>query len=124
MAPLSVPDTFDSFEELWSPHLIASVNDHHVKIAKIDGPFEFHAHPNSDELFYIVSGKMTLEIEGGPNVPLSVGDVYVVPRGVRHRPVAEKAHIIMVEKEGTMNTGDAPESKFTKPANDVRFLHR
>ena len=120
MAPLSVPRTLDSIKDLWAPHLIASVNDQHVKVAKIDGQFEFHAHTDSDELFYLLSGKLTMEIEGSSAVKLSVGDVYVVPRGVRHRPVAENAHIMMVEKEGTINTGEETESKFTIEPKDVR----
>ena len=117
---VSIPKTFDSFTETWHPRLIASVNDQHVKIAKIDGEFIWHAHPNSDELFYLFSGRLTLEIEGQDSVVMSVGDVYVVPRGVRHRPVAEDAHILMIEKVGTVNTGDETASDRTREPKDVR----
>lgn len=120
MASISVPGTFRSFTETWSPRLIASINNQHVKIAKIDGSFVFHAHPDSDELFYLLSGKLTMEIEGGQDVEMSEGDVYVVPKGVRHRPVAQNAHIMMVEKAGTVNTGDETGSELTKEVKDVR----
>ena len=98
MATVSVPDKFSSFTETWSPRLIAAVNDQHVKIAKIDGEFIFHAHPDSDELFYLLDGELRMEIEGSDSVEMKVGDVYVVPKGVRHRPVARNAQIMMIEK--------------------------
>lgn len=120
MSSISVPETLSSFTETWSPRLIASINDQHVKVAKIDGSFVFHAHPDTDELFYVLSGKMTMEIEGGPNVDMSEGDMYVVPKGVRHRPVGQNAHIMMVEKAGTVNTGDETDSERTKQVKDVR----
>ncbi|KAH8895325.1 RmlC-like cupin [Thozetella sp. PMI_491] len=117
---VSIPRTFASFTETWSPHLVASVNDQHVKIAKIDGAFIWHAHPNSDELFYVFSGKLTLEIESQDPVVLEQGDIWVVPKGVRHRPVAENAHIMMVEQAGTINTGDEQTSELTRDVIDVR----
>lgn len=61
-----------------------------------------------------------MEIEGGENVEMVEGDIYVVPRGVRHRPVAQNAHIMMVERAGTVNTGDETGSEFTKEPEDVR----
>jgi mannose-6-phosphate isomerase-like protein (cupin superfamily) len=117
---ISIPKTFDSFTEKWQPRLVASINDHHVKIAKIDGEFIWHSHPNSDELFHLVSGKLTLELEGRDDVVMQPGDVFVVPKGVRHRPVAEDASIMMVEHESTVNTGDEPESERTAKVKDVR----
>lgn len=119
MSTVSIPETYASFTETWSPRLVASVNDQHVKIAKIDGAFVFHAHPDSDELFYLFSGKLTLEIEGGDDVVMKPGDIYTVPKGVRHRPVAENAHIMMVEQAGTVNTGDEPASDRTRVPVDV-----
>jgi mannose-6-phosphate isomerase-like protein (cupin superfamily) len=115
----SIPKTLDSFTETWSPRLVASVNDQHVKIAKCDGSFLFHSHPDSDELFYLFSGKLTMEIEGGDDVVMKPGDVYVVPKGVRHRPVCENAEIMMVEKAGTVNTGDEPAGERTRVPVEV-----
>ncbi|KAI1425136.1 RmlC-like cupin domain-containing protein [Xylaria sp. FL1777] len=132
MATVSIPLTFASFTETWSPRLVAAVNNHHVKIAKIDGAFIFHAHPDSDELFYLVSGELTLEIESGAQeddeakprtveaVVLKVGDLYVVPKGVRHRPVAKNAEILMIERNDTVNTGDAEDQQRRKVPLDVR----
>ncbi|KAI9155027.1 RmlC-like cupin [Paramyrothecium foliicola] len=116
----SIPKLFDSFTEKWSPRLVAAINDHHVKIAKIDGEFIWHAHPNSDELFYLISGKLRLKIEGREAVVMQVGDMFVVPKGVRHRPVAQDASIMMIEHESTVNTGDQTDSDFTKEPLDVR----
>ncbi|KAK8877048.1 RmlC-like cupin [Apiospora arundinis] len=121
----SIPQTFASFTEHWEPRLVAAVNDHHVKIAKIDGAFIWHSHPDSEELFYLLEGELTMEIEheGGDraDVVMQVGDVFVVPKGTRHRPVAKKAHIMMVERSGTVNTGDmAAESDRTRVPTDAR----
>lgn len=117
----NIPHSFSTFQETWQPHLVAAVNDHHVKIAKIDGPFIWHSHPNSDELFYLFSGKVTLELEHQESVVMEEGDVFVVPRGVRHRPVAENAHIIMVEQKDTVNTGDEEGSSRTRKVADIRL---
>ncbi|KAI0474725.1 RmlC-like cupin domain-containing protein [Xylaria cf. heliscus] len=126
MATVSIPSTFASFTELWSPRLIAAVNDQHVKIAKINGEFIFHAHPDSDELFYLVAGDLTLEIEREPNaveaVVLKVGDVYVVPKGVRHRPIGKNAHILMIERNDTINTGDVEDQERRRDPLDVRKM--
>ncbi|KAJ7499372.1 RmlC-like cupin domain-containing protein [Mycena latifolia] len=119
---LSVPETLSSFTDLWAPRLVASVNDQHMKIAKIDGAFIWHSHPDSDELFYLLAGKLTLELEDAKmtKVVMQVGDVFTVPMGMKHRPVAENAHIMMIEKAGTVNTGDAGISELTRVPEDVR----
>ena len=96
-----------SFAETWQPHLVASVNDHDVKIARILGAFVWHTHPDSDEMFLVVSGRMTLQLRDG-DVDLGPGDVHTVPAGVEHCPVAaEETVIVMLEKHGTVNTGSA-----------------
>jgi quercetin dioxygenase-like cupin family protein len=117
---VSLPNLLDSFTEKWSPRLIAAVNDHHVKVAKIDGEFIWHSHPNSDELFYLIAGGLRLEIEGRDPIDMNVGDVFVIPKGIRHRPVAKDATILMIEHETTINTGDEPESSYTKEVTDAR----
>lgn len=118
--PSSIPTLLDSFTETWSPRLVATINDHHVKVAKIDGEFIWHAHPNSDEIFYLLGGKLRMEIEGQDDVVMEAGDMYTVPKGIRHRPVAENASIMMIEHETTVNTGDQPDSERTKEVKDVR----
>lgn len=105
----------------WTPSLIATVNNHEVKVAKISGAFIWHSHPNSDELFYVLNGEMTLEMENFQPAKLQKGDVFVVPKGIRHRPVSNAgAEILMVELEGTINTGDAERSGLTVLPEDVR----
>ncbi|KAL7789144.1 RmlC-like cupin [Trichoderma ceciliae] len=116
----SVPGVLDSFTETWSPHLVAANNDHHVKVAKLDGEFIWHAHPNSDELFYLLSGKLIIELEGQDDIVMQVGDMYVIPRGIRHRPVAENASVMLMEHESTVNTGDETSSERTKQVKDIR----
>lgn len=118
----SIPATLSSFTETWSPRLVAAINDHHVKVAKIDGPFIWHAHPNSDELFYVLAGELRMEIEGQDAVAMKEGDMFVVPRGARHRPVGEKATIMMVEHESTVNTGDQIGSERTVGVKDARSV--
>ncbi|KAH7129773.1 RmlC-like cupin domain-containing protein [Dactylonectria estremocensis] len=116
----SIPGVLSSFTETWSPRLVAAINDHHVKVAKIDGEFIWHAHPDSEELFYLLSGKLQMEVEGQDPVVMKEGDVFVVPKGVRHRPVAESACTMMIEHQSTVNTGDEPDSERTKQVKDVR----
>lgn len=116
----SIPRLLNSFTETWSPRLVAAINDHHVKVAKLDGEFIWHSHPNSDELFYLISGKLTIELEGLDDAVMEVGDMYVVPKGIRHRPVAENAAVMMIEHESTVNTGDESSSERTVQVKDVR----
>jgi quercetin dioxygenase-like cupin family protein len=118
---ISVPSTVQNISKPWTPKLIATINNHEMKVAKIRGSFIWHSHPNSDELFYVLNGSMTLEIEDAPALQLDKGDVFVVPRGIRHRPVSnDGAEILMVELEGTINTGDVEGSDLTVVPEDVR----
>ena len=116
----SVPATLSSFTETWSPRLVGAINDHHVKVAKVDGSFIWHSHPNSDELFYLLEGSLTMELEGQDAVVMAVGDMFIVPRGVRHRPVGDKATIMLIEHESTVNTGDQVASERTVEVKDAR----
>ncbi|CAG9990131.1 unnamed protein product [Clonostachys byssicola] len=129
-APVSVPDVIASITSHWSPHLVATTNDHDVKVVKIDGAFIWHAHQNTDELFYLISGKLTMEMEEGAalggaraetrKILMKPGDMFNVPKGVRHRPVAEDAVIMVIEKEDTVNTGDQVDSERTRVDKDAR----
>jgi len=103
---LDLGDAFDRVEGLWRPHLAAELNGQHVKLARIEGAFDWHAHPDADELFLVVWGAMRLEFRDGAR-ELVEGQMCVVPRGVEHRPVADaECHILMFEPAGTLNTGD------------------
>lgn len=97
--------------ELWSPRVIASVDDAYVKVAKVQGTFGWHAHENEDELFFVLRGRLRIEMEDGA-VELSEGELFVVPKGVRHNPVAEEeCQILLLEKKSTQHTGDTVTDK-------------
>lgn len=98
---------FEEIDEHWSPRLAAELNGQSVKVAVVDGEFVEHAHPEADELFYVVSGDLTLEFPDRPDTRLEDGDLTVVPRGVTHRPVAhEETRLLLFEPAETRNTGD------------------
>lgn len=98
-------ERLDALDEHWSPKVLARVNDQYVKIAKVQGEFVWHDHAEEDELFYILKGELTIEFEDG-TVTLRQGDLHVVPRGVRHRPVArDECWLMLVEPVGTLHTG-------------------
>jgi mannose-6-phosphate isomerase-like protein (cupin superfamily) len=95
------------FDELWSPKIIAQMNDYHFKLAKIQGEFIWHSHPETDEVFIVIKGEMRIEFRDD-HLVLSEGEMYVVPKGIEHKPVAhQECHIMLVEPIGTVNTGDA-----------------
>jgi mannose-6-phosphate isomerase-like protein (cupin superfamily) len=95
------------FTEQWSPKIVAQMNDYHFKVVKLQGEFIWHSHPETDETFIVVEGEMDIEFRDGA-ATLRKGEMLVVPRGVEHRPVAEKeCHVLLVEPVGTPNTGDA-----------------
>ncbi len=93
--------------EHWQPHRLTSINDYDVKVVKLQGEFVWHAHPETDELFMVVSGQLTIQLRDR-DVVLNANDVFVVPRGVEHCPKAtEEVEAILLEPKGTLNTGDA-----------------
>ncbi|MBI4752482.1 MAG: cupin domain-containing protein [Acidobacteria bacterium] len=95
-----------SLTELWSPRIIAEVDDSYIKVAKVQGTFTWHAHEHEDELFLILKGRLRIELEDGV-VELGEGEMFVVPKGVRHNPVAEEeCHILLIERKSTLHTGD------------------
>ncbi|MFQ5434585.1 MAG: cupin domain-containing protein [Anaerolineae bacterium] len=94
------------FSDHWSPKIIAQLNDYHLKLAKIEGEFVWHSHPETDELFMVLAGEMWIELRDG-RLHLQTGDLTVIPKGVEHKPVAEKeCHILLIEPAGTVNTGN------------------
>ena len=120
MKPLSPAKIAASLSELWSPRVIAEVDDAYIKVAKIQGTLAWHAHADEDELFLVLQGKLVLEMEAG-NVELSAGDLYVVPKGVRHNPVAEQeCHDLLVERKSTAHTGDVVTEKTRSIAEQLR----
>uniref|UniRef100_A0AAU2JLW5 Cupin domain-containing protein n=1 Tax=Streptomyces sp. NBC_00049 TaxID=2903617 RepID=A0AAU2JLW5_9ACTN len=105
------------FTEQWAPHRIARVNDYEVKVAKLQGEFVWHTHEDTDELFLVVSGSLTIRLRDG-DVVLGPGEMYVVPRGTEHCPAAdEEAAILLFEPAGTVNTGDAGGDRTREPVD-------
>jgi mannose-6-phosphate isomerase-like protein (cupin superfamily) len=105
--PINIENKFNMFSEQWSPKIIAQMNDYHFKIAKIQGKFIWHSHPDTDEVFMIHKGSMQIQFRDGV-VHLDEGEMFVIPKGVEHNPIAEdECHILMIELAGTVNTGDA-----------------
>ncbi|WP_125776987.1 cupin domain-containing protein [Antribacter gilvus] len=96
-----------AFDEHWQPHRLTSINDYDVKVVKVLGDFVWHSHPDTDELFLVLSGQLTIRMGDG-DVELGPHDVYVVPRGVEHCPHADvETSVVLIEPRGTVNTGDA-----------------
>ena len=92
--------------ELWSPRVVAELDDSFVKVAKIQGTLTWHSHDDEDELFYVLKGNMRIEMDAG-TIDLAEGQFYVVPRGVRHKPVAKDECLIMlIERKSTRHTGN------------------
>ncbi len=105
------------FSEHWSPRVIAEMNDYQFKLVRLQGEFVWHSHADTDEVFIVLEGAMRLEFRDGA-VPLAAGEMYVVPKGIEHRPVAERECCAMlVEPRGVVNTGDA--GGVRTAANDV-----
>ena|ERR1700688_290832 len=103
--PVSPGSVAAALTEYWSPRVVAELDDSYVKVAKVKGTFTWHAHDQEDELFFILKGRLRIELESGA-VELSAGDAYVVPRGVRHNPVAEEeCHVMLIERKTTLHTG-------------------
>jgi mannose-6-phosphate isomerase-like protein (cupin superfamily) len=104
---VNLDERFSLFTEQWSPKVVARLNDYEIKIVRIQGEFVWHAHEDTDELFFVLSGELTIRLRDG-DVVLSAGEMFVVPRGVEHCPVAGgEVRAVLIEPAGVVNTGDA-----------------
>jgi mannose-6-phosphate isomerase-like protein (cupin superfamily) len=105
--PVDLDDAFDRIDDLWSPHVAAELNGQHVKLARLEGTFDWHHHDDADELFLVHEGELTIRLRDEPDVHLSAGQLHVVPAGVDHQPVAdEECRVLLFEPAGTVNTGN------------------
>ena len=103
------------FSERWAPKIVAQMNDYQFKLVKIQGEFVWHQHAETDEAFIVLDGELTIHLRDGA-VRLGPGEMFVVPRGVEHKPVAEReCAMMLVEPAGTPNTGDAPGDRTRDP---------
>jgi len=104
---LNIASMLARFSEHWAPKKIAELNEYDVKIVKLLGDFTWHAHPDTDELFLVIEGALTIQLRG-KDVAVGPGELYVVPRGTEHCPHAdEETAVLLIEPRGVANTGDA-----------------
>jgi mannose-6-phosphate isomerase-like protein (cupin superfamily) len=100
-------EKLDLFQDLWSPKVVAAVNEFHVKLVKLEGEFVWHCHEAEDELFLVLRGRLRIQFREH-EVALGPGELVVVPHGVEHRPVADdEVHVLLLEPKTTVNTGTA-----------------
>ena len=105
--PINLADKLKAVKRLWSPAIVARLNDYKIQVVKVKGEFVWHRHPETDELFLVLSGSLAIRLRDG-EVVLSEGEMFVVPRGIEHCPSAEgECHLMLIEPAGTSNTGDA-----------------
>ena len=107
MKAINLADKLATFSEHFKPRTVGVFNGHDLMVAKLKGPFHWHKHDDTDDFFLVLKGRLTIQLRDG-EVHLAPGEMYVVPKGVEHRPVAEEeVHILLIEPTGTPNTGDA-----------------
>ncbi|NMP16317.1 cupin domain-containing protein [Thalassotalea sp. Y01] len=114
---INIKDKLSKFDDLWSPRVIAVMNDYQFKLAKVEGEFVWHSHPHTDEVFIVIEGSLCIQFRDG-EVQLTAGEMFVVSKGVEHKPVAKKnCQIMLIEPKGVVNTGEV-QSELTAD-NDI-----
>ena len=104
---INLGQKFRLFDEQWSPKVIAEMNDYQFKIVKLEGDFVWHDHPETDETFLVIEGRLRIDFRDG-HVHVSAGEMFVVPKGVEHKPYAEsEVKLMLIEPRGVLNTGHA-----------------
>ena len=115
---ISLDEKFSKFSERFQPKVIARMNDYEFKLAKVEGDFVWHSHPETDETFLVLDGELKIDFRDG-SVTLRSGDLFVVPKGKEHKPsAASECRIMLIEPAGTVNTGDSAAGERTAQ-NDV-----
>jgi mannose-6-phosphate isomerase-like protein (cupin superfamily) len=105
-APINLAEKLAGFTEHWQPRTVAEFNGHDIMVAKVQGEFVWHKHDDTDDLFLVLRGELTIELRDR-SVTLRAVELFVVPKGVEHRPVAtDEVHLLLIESSGTPNTGD------------------
>ena len=106
MSQVNLAEKLSLFSEHWTPKIVSSFNGHDVMVVKVQGEFTWHSHADTDDFFMVLKGQLTIQMRDG-DVHLKEGEMYVVPKGVEHCPLAaEEAHVLLIEPAGTPNTGD------------------
>jgi mannose-6-phosphate isomerase-like protein (cupin superfamily) len=108
---------FDLFDEQWAPKVVAEMNDYQFKIVKLQGDFIWHDHKNADETFIVIEGDLRIDFRDG-SVNISAGEMFVVPKGVEHKPYArDEVKLLLIEPRGVLNTGEEASERTAE--NDV-----
>ena len=104
---VNIPEKLDSFSDHWAPRIVARYNDNEVCLVRVEGEFVWHSHEDTDDLFLVLDGELDIELRDR-TVTLGPGELFVVPKGVEHRPVARRGEVklLLMEPAGTPNTGD------------------
>ena len=106
MKTVNLESKLAMFEDHWSPKIVSSFNGHDIMVVKAQGEFNWHSHPDTDDFFLVLKGNLTIKLRN-KDIHLGPGDLFVVPRGVEHCPVAkDEVHLLLIEPAGTPNTGD------------------
>jgi len=106
MQPVNLAEKLSLFSDHWQPRTVAEFNGHGVMVVKVQGEFVWHKHDDTDDFFFVLKGHLDIELRDG-TVSLSPGELFIVPKGAEHRPVAkEEVHLLLIEKSGTLNTND------------------
>ena len=104
--PINLASKFELLTEQWQPRVVGEVNDYQLKIARLEGDFVWHDHPDTDEAFFVIEGRLRIDLPDG-FVEVSAGEFFVVPRGVKHKPYAEhEVKVMLIEPRGVINTGE------------------
>ena len=104
--PINISEKFSKFSEHWAPKIIARMNEYHFKLVKFQGEFVWHRHAETDEVFIVLDGSMTIQFRDG-GVSVGAGEMFVVPKDVEHKTLASaECRVMLVERAGTINTGD------------------
>ncbi|MFI1969645.1 mannose-6-phosphate isomerase [Streptomyces cinnamoneus] len=115
--PVNLSEKLAGIEDHWSPRTVMEVNGLELKVSKFKGEFVWHSHAEGDEMFLVLRGELTIELRDRESVRLGPGEMFVVPRGVEHRPVTpEGCDVVLLDPEGALNTGEVEDSELRREA--------
>ncbi|PCH45890.1 MAG: mannose-6-phosphate isomerase [Hyphomicrobiales bacterium] len=116
MTSIKLSEKLAMFSSHWDPHVVADYNQNEVMVVKFQGEYPFHKHDETDDFFYVLEGEMTMDIEGKPSHVVKAGELFIVPKGVVHRPRAEnEVKVLLIEPKGEPNSGDSDREPAPKP---------
>ena len=106
MNKVNVYEKLSTFSDFWSPKIVGDVNESYVKLVKLKGEFVWHLHENEDEMFMVIKGRLVIKLRT-EDIVLNEGELFIIPRGIEHLPVAQdEVHVMLIEPKTTLNTGN------------------